>query len=129
MTMLRAYLRRVSQRTVEGLLAEPARIEAVMMPADGETAIDDDVQFMVAAYADIDRALGADAFLVKGGTPVGDIVFGEGPARAFTAADVRKLATRLALAPAPTGIREYAIVKQFVTDTARAEAAMIITIE
>jgi hypothetical protein len=129
MTMLRAYLRRVSQRTVEGVLAQPARIEAVMMPADGETAIDDDVQFMVAAFAEIDRALGVDAFLVRGGTSVGDIVFGEGPARAFTAADVRKLATRLALAPAPAGIREYVIVKQFVTDTARAEAAMIITIE
>jgi len=127
--MQRAYLRRVSQRLLEVLLAEPARIESVMMPAEGETAIDDDMQFMIAGYADIDRALGADAFLVQGGTPIGDIVFGDGPARAFTAPDVRKLATRLALTTAPNAIREYAIVKQFVTDTARAEAAIIITIE
>ncbi len=99
------------------------------MPSASDTAIDDDAQIMIASFAQIDEMLGPDAFIVRGGTPLGDIVFGEGPARGFSASDVRRLATRFALITASKQVSEYSTVKQFVTDTARAQAAMIITVE
>lgn len=148
--MRRAFLRRVPNRTAESVLAEPARIEAVLLPSDEDTAIDDDSQIMLVAYELIDIALEPDAFLERGGTPVGDIVFGAGPARVLTSANVRKLAAKLALTtPADLGkfygqemflptakfpttaqaIAEYSTLKHFVTEAARAEAAIVVTVE
>jgi hypothetical protein len=97
--------RRVSSRVIEDLRAQPERIKSVLYPQQTETAIDDDVR------VDVDSAWHALHFLltgspkpgkppldfILGGTPVGDIDLGEGPARMFTSAEVRKIAAGLAL--------------------------------
>jgi hypothetical protein len=97
--------RRVSSRVIDDLRAHPERIKSVLYPQQSETAIDDDVR------VDVDSTWHALHFLftgspkpgtppldfILGGTPVGDIDLGEGPARMFTSAEVRKIATGLAL--------------------------------
>jgi hypothetical protein len=97
--------RRVSSRVIDELRAQPDRIKSILYPQQSETAIDDDVR------VDVDCAWHALHFLLSGspkpgkppldfilgGTPVGDIDLGEGPARMFTSADVRKIAAMLAL--------------------------------
>lgn len=130
--MRRAFLRRVSNRTVDSVLAEPARIQAVLMPSGEDTAVDDDSQIMLIAHEAIDAALGPDAFLASGGTPVGDIVFGAGPARVFHLRDVRRLATKLALATPPEARQaraELDALKHFLMEAARAEGAIVVTVE
>jgi hypothetical protein len=120
-----AYLRRVSSRTVDGLLAEPARVRKVLFPSSSETVIDDEVLIMLESW----EALGQD-FIRNGGTPIGDILVGEEPARAFGAGDVRRIAAKLALV-APGSIEasareDFDSLRDFVMTTAQAEAAMII---
>jgi hypothetical protein len=97
--------RRVSSRVLDELRAQPERIKAILYPQQSETAIDDDVRI------DVDTSWHALHFLlagqpgagkppldfILGGTPVGDIDLGEGPARSFASAEVRKIAAALAL--------------------------------
>lgn len=97
--------RRVSQRVIDDLQARPERVRAVLYPSTTETAIDDDVRI------DVDTSWHALHFLlagqpgagkppldfILGGMPVGDIDLGEGPARSFASAEVRKIAAALAL--------------------------------
>jgi hypothetical protein len=97
--------RRVSSRVIDELRANPERIKAILYPQQTETAIDDDVRI------DVDTSWHALHFLftgsaaagkppldfILGGTSVGDIDLGEGPARTFTSAEVRKIAAGLAL--------------------------------
>lgn len=97
--------RRVSTRVVEDLRAQPDRIKAILYPQQSETAIDDDVRI------DVDTSWHALHFLftgsatpgkppldfILGGPTVGDIDLGEGPARIFSSAEVRRIAAGLAL--------------------------------
>lgn len=97
--------RRVSTRVIDALRAHPENIKAILYPQQTETAIDDDVRI------DVDTSWHALHFLltgsatpgkppldfILGGTPVGDIDLGEGPARMFSSAEVRKIAAALAL--------------------------------
>jgi len=120
-----AYLRRVSSRTVDVLLADPARVRKVLFPSSSETVIDDEVQIALECW----EALGQD-FIRHGGTPIGDVAVGDEPARAFGPAEVRRIATKLTLV-APASIDEAARadfdnLRDFVMTTAQAEAAMII---
>ena len=142
--MASVYLRRVSARTVEQLFADPARIRKVLFPSSNETVIDDEVLITIGAWELIDDALGRHAFLATGGTPIGEAVIGDGPARGFTSAEVRRLATNLALTteadlgryygqtmalpPGSTAdaIADFTNVKHFVVETAKAEAGMIV---
>ncbi len=96
--------RRVSQRVVDNLFAQPERVRAVLYPSTNETAIDDDLRI------DVDTAWHALHFLlsgsrepvdkplgfVLGGTPVGDDL-GNGPARVLGSTEVRRIAAALAL--------------------------------
>ncbi len=96
--------RRVSTRVVENLRANPERIKQVLYPQSSETALDDDIRM------DVDSTWHALHFLftgspnagkppldfILGGTPVGADL-GEGPARMFASAEVRKIAAALAL--------------------------------
>jgi hypothetical protein len=120
-----AYLRRVSSRTVEMLLADPSRVKSVLFPSSSETMIDDEVLIALEGW----EALGQD-FIRDGGTPIGDVVVGDGPARAFTSAEVRRIAGKLALV-APDSIAdaarpEFDSMRELVMTTAQAEAALII---
>lgn len=149
--------RRVSSRVVGELRAQPERIRQVLYPSQTETAIDDDVRM------DVDTAWHALHFLltgergpgkppldfILGGTAVGDDL-GDGPARVFDSAEVRRIATALALVTKDTlrarfdpeqlaslGIyaptvsfdsiaEQFEALKDFVTTTAQAEAGMIV---
>jgi hypothetical protein len=131
-----AYLRRVSSRTVEQLLADPMRIRKVLFPSSTETVIDDEVLITVSAWQLVDDALGNAAFLAKGGAAIGEVMIGDGPARGFTSAEVRRLSAKLALTseadlgkhPAITSeaISDFTNLKDFVLETAKAEAGMIV---
>jgi hypothetical protein len=97
--------RRVSSRVIDQLRVHPENIKSILYPQQTETAIDDDVRI------DVDTSWHALHVLftgsatpgkppldfILGGTPVGDIDLGEGPARMFSSADVRKIAAALAL--------------------------------
>jgi hypothetical protein len=103
-----AVFRRVSARVVDEVRVDPERIKPVLFPPATETMVDDDVR------VDIDTSWHGLHFLltgrgeagtasldfILGGTPVGDIDLGRGPARSFTAAEVRKVAAALALVTA-----------------------------
>lgn len=98
--------RRVSSRVVDDLRANPERIQQVLYPNTMETAIDDDVRIDVdEAWHGLHFLLTGQAhggkppldFILDGGQQVGDIDVGYGPARSFTPAEVRKIATALAL--------------------------------
>ena len=103
---LSTYLRRVSERVVEGVLAHPDRIRKVLFPSSTETVIDDEVLITVSGLGYIDYELVPSARLSELGAPIGDVdLGGGGPARAFTSADVRKLATQLTLHPV-TGLAQ-----------------------
>jgi hypothetical protein len=120
-----AYLRRVSSRTVEMLLADPSRVKSVLFPSSSETMIDDEVLIALEGW----EALGLD-FIRDGGTSIGDVMVGDGPARAFTSAEVRRIAGKLALI-APSSIAdsaraEFDSLREMVMTTAQAEAALII---
>ena len=143
---LSTYLRRVSERVVDGVLAHPDRIRKVLFPSSTETVIDDEVQITISGLAYIDHEITPSARISELGTPLGDIdLGGGGPARAFTPADVRKLATKLTL-HSPAGLAQalsntplppeappikelvetYTTIQEFVLETAKAEAAMIV---
>jgi hypothetical protein len=128
--MASAYFRRVSSRVVDALLADPARVQKVLFPSSTETVIDDEVLITIEPWKALDHVLGPAAFIARGGVPLGDIVVGDGPARAFTSQAVRKLAASFALV-APASIDgeisgSFDTLREFVMTTAKAEAAMIV---
>jgi hypothetical protein len=140
------YLRRVSERVIEGVLANPGGIRRVLFPSSTETVIDDEVLITIEGLEYLEPALSEDTQITKLGAPVGDIdIGGDGPARGFTPAEVRKLATKLTLfAPdaLPKALRQiplppesppvnelvdaYTTMREFVLETAKAEAAIIL---
>jgi hypothetical protein len=128
--MASAYVRRVSSRVVDALLADPARVKNVLFPSSTETVIDDEVLITIEPFHALDQALGPAAFIARGGQPLGDIAVGDGPARAFTSQAVRKLAASFALvAPASIATElsdSFDTLREFVMTTAQAEAAMIV---
>ncbi len=144
--MTSAYFRRVSSRLVDALVVDPARIKKVLFPSSSETVIDDEVLITIGeGFEYVDRMLEPHSFIVAGGTEIGDIAVGAGPARGFRSDEVRKLAARLTLvsvedlrkplyqtplpphAPSITEIAEsYATLRDFVIETAKAEAGLIV---
>ena len=144
-------LRRVSERAVTGLLADPSKIERFLFPSQMETAIDHDTEISIGEafrylallhFRHVDPPL---AVLTTGGAAIGDFDTGEGPARGFTAAEVRKLAAKLATISRDDVVKELATVplppraptitelgasyhtlREFVIGTAKAEAGMIV---
>lgn len=142
------YLRRVSERVAESVLADPDRIRKVLFPSSTETVIDDEVLVTIDGLEYWEEELLPDARVTKLGTPVGTVdIGGSGPARALRPADVRKLATQLAVhhdtkslviqlskgfsappgAPSIDEVAEgFERLKEFVTETAKAEAALLV---
>jgi hypothetical protein len=138
----------VSSNLVEALIDNPARIKKVLFPSSSETVIDDEVLLTISeGFEHIDQMLAKHAFIRDGGTKLGDIDVGNGPARGFRSDEIRKLAARLTLvsvddlrellrttpppppAPAPSMDEiagSYAMLREFVIETARAEAGLII---
>ena len=146
MTTTSAYLRRVSSKLVDGLISNPARIKKVLFPSSSETVVDDDVLITIGeGFEYIDQMLEPHSFIVAGGTKIGDIAVGDGPARGFRSDEVRKVAARLTLVsvddlrkllgqtplpPQAPSISEltasYATLREFVIETAKAEAGLIV---
>ncbi len=144
--MTAAFFRRVSSNVLEGVFANPARIKTVLFPSSSETVVDDDVLLTIAeGHEHVDSALQTQAFIRSGGTRIGDIDVGAGPARGFRSADVRKLAAKLTLIsvedfertlngtplpPQAPPIKElvaaYSGLRELVIETAKAEAGMIV---
>lgn len=128
------------------MIANPARIKKVLFPSSTETVIDDEVLITIAdGHEHLDAALDPHSFIHEGGTAIGDIDVGAGPARGFRSADVRKIAGRLALVtaddmnqalrgiplpPQAPSIKElvadYAALREMIMTTAQAEAGLII---
>jgi hypothetical protein len=126
------YVRRLSARQLEGLIADRSRLESVLFPSKTETAIDDDV------FIDLDTAwprlvqalvaLNPALSLIEKGADLGTL-FGQ-PARGFVSADARRIAAALSLITcerldAPLQ-HHFDALKDFVTETAKAEAGMIV---
>lgn len=108
--------------------------------------IDDEVLITIGeGFEYIDRMLEPHSFICAGGTKIGDIDVGAGPARGFRSDEVRKVAARLtlvsvddlrkllnqtALPPQAPSINEisesYANLREFVIETAKAEAGLIV---
>ena len=141
-----AYFRRVSSRLVDALLANPAGIKRVLFPSSSETVIDDEVLITIGeGYHHLETLLAPLDFITQGGTPIGDIAVGDGPARGLDSAQVRKVAGALApisgatlrerfnTAPLPADapaiaelVESFDTLRSFVIETAKAEAGMII---
>lgn len=144
-------LRRVPERVVASLFANPSAIEAVLFPSAMETALDQDVEiwlgnrYPVLAQVQFGQAQPPVQALESAGTAIGDIPIGGVPARGFTSAEVRRLAGKLApiieadlvkglatipLPPTAPSLKElwqtFVQLREFVVETARAEAAMIV---
>jgi hypothetical protein len=92
-----------SDAEIQSLLAEPETIQSLLYPESGEPA-------QGVCEMDVDKAWQAIHFLlcghpwegehplnfvVSGGTPVGDVDVGYGPARVFTSAEVVEIAEAL----------------------------------
>jgi len=140
---MRTFLRRVSERVVEALLANPARLRKVLFPSSTETVIDDEVLVAIEGLSYYESELSPTARITQLGKVLGDV---DGvSARGFSSAEVRKIATAFALLtvdgldralrqiPLPAespSIKEllesFTVLKDFVTDSAKAEAGMII---
>jgi hypothetical protein len=156
-----AYFRRVSARVVQELRENPARVTKVLFPDATDTVIDEEtrigldttwhgVHYLLTGKAGSGRK---PLDFILGGKAVGDIVVGEGPARAFSSTEVRAIAAALALhtrqTRAPLRSRQddrardssgnlertrhlerllsaFDDLKKFVTLTAEAEAGMIV---
>lgn len=102
MSMIGNFLR-LSTKKVEALRAAPERITKVLYPEEGDTVMSDDV------HVDIDKAWHGIHYLltgqawegepplnfILGGREIGDVDVGYGPARGFTADEVRAIATAL----------------------------------
>jgi hypothetical protein len=127
------FLRRVSTRQLETLVADRSKLQSVLFPSTTETAIDDDVFIdlgdvwddLLAALVVLNPAL---SLLDRGGADLG--VLNGHPARGFATADARRIAAALSLVTRdklPDGKRDlFELLKDFVTETAKAEAGMII---
>ena len=125
------YLRRVSARQIDTLIEDPSRVYNVLFPSLTETAVDDDVYIQLGAEWELlakllearDPTL---TFLHGGGFNLGTI--GTRQARGYPSGQIRKIATQLGLiSEVPPELDEpfYAL-KDFVTETARAGAGIII---
>ena len=114
------------------MIADRSRLESVLFPSKTETAIDDDV------FIDLDTAwprlvealvaLNPALALIEKGTHLGKL-FGQ-PARGFMTADARRIAAALSLlTPEQLAVplqHHFDALKDFVTETAKAEAGMIV---
>ena len=125
------YLRRVSARQIDTLIEDPSRVHNVLFPNLTETAVDDDVfiEFDTewAALAELVQARDPSlTFLRAGGYSLG--TGGDQPARGYPSGQVRKIATQLGLlSDVPPALDEaFFTLKDFVTETARAGAGIII---
>lgn len=137
-----AYLRRVSARVLDQLVADPSRLRKVLFPSSTETVIDDDVLITVNPFVDL--MIEPHQFLYRG-TPIGAEIVGTGPARAFRPAEVRKIAGALAPIsvadikrtydempgngsepPQSEVVEAYEALRDFIMTTAQAEAGVII---
>jgi Domain of unknown function (DUF1877) len=100
-------MRTVSDATLRGLLADPESIDALL---DAEDAAAGNPGQHEGQSAELDKAWhaihylltgsvwegrGPEAFLLAGGTPIGDIDVGYGPARGLTVAETREVAAAL----------------------------------
>jgi len=102
MSMIGNFLM-VSDDQIASLLAEPETIEELLYPEDEELPINkamdvdkawDGIHFLLCGEKD-----GGDPplnFVAAGGSPIGDVDVGYGPARAFTSQQVRAIAEALA---------------------------------
>jgi len=127
------FVRRVSTRQLETLVADRSKLQSVLFPSTTETAIDDDVFIdlgdvwhdLLAALIGLNPAL---SLLDRGGADLG--VLNGHPARGFATADARRIAAALSLITPDKlseGKRElFHLLKDFVIETAKAEAGMIV---
>jgi hypothetical protein len=127
------YIRRVSKRQLDTLIADRSRLQNVLFPSSTETAIDDDVFIdldtvwpsLVEAVVALNPTL---ALLERGGADLG--VLNGHPAVGFASADARRVAAALSLVKpenVPQSVRDkFETLKDFVTETAKAEAGMIV---
>lgn len=104
MSMIGNFLR-VPTKRVEALRENPHRITRLLYPSEeGDTVTSDDVHLdLNKAWHGIHYLLNGDAWegtppldFIVGGQPIGDVDVGYGPARGFTADEVRAIATALA---------------------------------
>ncbi|HUS27838.1 MAG TPA: DUF1877 family protein [Kofleriaceae bacterium] len=127
------YVRRVSTRQLDALVADRSKLERVLFPSTTETAVDDDVFIdldtvwpsLVEAVVALNPAL---ALLDRGGADLGKL--NGHPAVGFATADARRIAAALSLLTpdnVPDPVREkFEMLKDFVTETAKAGAGMIV---
>jgi hypothetical protein len=125
-------VRRLSTRQLEGLIADRSKLESVLFPSKTETVVDDDVFIdletvwpkLVAALVALNPALA----LLDKGAELGKL-YGH-PARGFATADVRRIAAALSLLHSEqldqTLQHHFDALKDFVTETAKAEAGIIV---
>lgn len=123
------YVRRVSARQIDTLIEDPSRLSNVLFPSLTETAVDDDVFIQLdAEWAPLDKLLEGHSltFLHAGGFNLGNV--GGQQARGFPSGQVRKIATQLGLISdvTPALAEPFEVLKDFVTETARAGAGIII---
>lgn len=122
-------LKTASDSTIQRLLADPESIEPFLFPEEpdaddspSEEGIEVDldkawhaIHYLLCGVAD--EGTGTGAFLLSGGTPIGDVDVGYGPARAMTAAQVATAASFLEALPPETLMQRY--------DAAKLDAADI----
>jgi hypothetical protein len=125
------FVRRVSARQVDTLIEDPSRVENVLFPSMTETAIDDDVFIQFDAdWAPLDQLIVARdpslTLLRTGGFTLGTSA--EHQIRGYPSGQIRKIATQLNLiSDVPPALDEaFFTLKDFVTETARAGAGIII---
>jgi hypothetical protein len=125
------FLRRVSARQIDTLIEDPSRVENVLFPSLTETAVDDDVFIKLGPESEqLDKLFEARdpslTFLHAGGFNLG--VIGKHQARGFPSGQVRKIATQLGLiSDVPAALDDgFHTLKDFVTETARAGAGLIL---
>lgn len=121
-------LKTASDTTIQRLLADPDSIESFLYPdepdaddspSDEGIEVDLDkawhaIHFLLCGSAD--EGTGTAAFFLSGGTPIGDIDIGYGPARAMTAAQVADIAGFLEKLPPETLVQRYDAGKLDATD-------------
>jgi Domain of unknown function (DUF1877) len=139
-------MRRVPSRSIDGLLGTPSRITKLLFPTLNDTVVDDDVQISLGdGWRHLETLLAPITTLSTGGTPIGDISVGDGPARGLHSPEVRKLAgalapissqtirDRFAQTPMPPDspsrdelVAMFDILREMVMTTAQAEAGLLV---
>jgi hypothetical protein len=128
------YLRRVSTRQLDALVADKTKLSQVLFPSSTETAIDDDVWIDIGEdwqglSDELVKLNPAMTLLVSGGKDLG-VLGGGRPARGFASDETRRIAAALSLLT-PERVPEahaetFGVLKAFVTETAKAAAGMIV---